>query len=67
MKKFVIPALLTVCALISIFSPWSGSAVAGIGSKGLSDTASTVADYRRQPGFAFDRGGYRHAMPTWRQ
>ncbi len=67
MKKVLIPSLLTLCAIVAVFSPWSSSALArAIPSADKSFTnATAVAE--RKPEFAFSRGGYRHAMPTWQR
>ena len=65
MKKTLIPALLAVCAVVSILSPWSGEALAHVDRVSEANTAASFSNSQKQPAFAFSRGGYRHAMPTW--
>ncbi len=65
MKKILIPALLVVCAVVSILSPWSGAALARAGQAADVNSPMSYTTHQQTPKFAFSRGGYRHAMPTW--
>ena len=66
MKKIFVPALLTACAMITILSPWSGSALARVSPSAETKFTPPATGAGAKPEFSFSRGGYRHAMPTWR-
>ena len=67
MKKVLAPLLLAICAFVAILSPWSNAALARVNPTAEAPHPTSSMIPAGQPEFSFSRGGYRHAMPTWRQ